>query len=333
MSNATSTAPRQRVDDKHPHQINLTVDQDQHSGLVRSIRAQVPGISQEDAEDAVQDSWIVLAEKADRLDPGPIGGYLRGTARNKAMKIREKGRRTTSLDALAEVAGDATSALVDHRFGSLDSHVELAELSDDPIAIRAINAARKGAAACVAPRGMHHRNARYTDEQVQRVRELRARGVTYSRIEKLTGVPAGYGPMLVRRASRIIDSSEGWTRQLVIDAIRRFHKRFGRAPRYRDAEGNLTMPSPNTVRRLFGSWKEAVRAAGIEPAYDDRRTTPWTPTEMILAFCSWRLHHGRWPGRDDMVADPTLPSPATTRRHFGTQSPIRLVRAVLVRLA
>lgn len=121
MSDIKSTVPRQREDDKHGRQIDLTVGQDQHNGLVRSVRAQVPGISQEDAEDAVQDSWIVLAEKAERLEPGPIGGYLRGTARNKAMKTREKGRRTTSLDALAEAAGDATSALVDHRYGSLDS--------------------------------------------------------------------------------------------------------------------------------------------------------------------------------------------------------------------
>jgi DNA-directed RNA polymerase specialized sigma24 family protein len=293
----------------------------------------VPGISHEDAEDAVQDAWIVLAEKADQLEPGPIGGYLRGTARNKGMKIREKGRRTTSLEALVEAAGDATSALVDHKSGSLDSYVELAELSDDPIAIRAVRAAEKGAAAYVAPRGVHHRNARYTDDQVRQVRALRRKGLTYSRIERLTGVPAGYGPTLVSRASRITDSSEGWTRQLVIDAIRRFYKRFGRAPRYRDAEGNLTMPSPNTVRRLFGSWKEAVRAAGIEPAYGDRRVKPWTSTEMILTFCNWRLHHKRWPNNEDMASDPTLPSPATTRRHFGTQSPTRLVAAVLRRLA
>lgn len=47
--------------------IDLTVDAEQHAGLVRSVRGQVPGISREDAEDAVQDAWIVLAEKAERL--------------------------------------------------------------------------------------------------------------------------------------------------------------------------------------------------------------------------------------------------------------------------
>ncbi len=207
MSEITPAAFHPQDSTEHDHHIDLTVDRDQHAGLVKSVRVQVPGLSKEDAEDAVQDAWIVLAEKADRLEPGPIGGYLRGTARNKGMKIREKGRRTTSLEALTEVAGDATSVLADHGFRSLDSHVELSELADDPIAARALGAANQGASPCVAPRGAHHRCARYTDEQVRKVRELRTKGLTYKRIEELTGVPAGYGPMLVRRASRITEST------------------------------------------------------------------------------------------------------------------------------
>ena len=183
MSEITPAALNPQDSTAHDHLIDLTVDRDEHAGLVKSVRAQVPGLSKEDAEDAVQDAWIVLAEKADRLEPGPIGGYLRGTARNKGMKIREKGRRITSLEALAEATGDATSVLADPSFGSLDSHVELSELADDPIAARVLDAANKGAAPCVAPRGAHHRCARYTDEQVQKVRELRTKGLTYKRIE------------------------------------------------------------------------------------------------------------------------------------------------------
>lgn len=312
--------------------IDLTVDADQHAGLVRSVCGQVPGISQEDAEDAVQDAWIVLAEKADRLEPGPIGGYLRGTARNKAMKIREKGRRTTSLEALAEAAGDGARALIDPRSGSLQSHAELDELIDDPVAKRAIEAAKSGAAPCVAPRGLNHRSARYTDQQVEEVRALRRQGHTFREIEARTGVPAGYGPSLARRESRVTGSSEGWTRELVLECLRRFQEKFGRAPLQEDAKRNLAMPCPNTVVRLFGSWRDALAAAGLESAYADRRMTPWTDGEMVLTFCEWRLDHGRWPGVREMAADPALPSPATTRRRFGTQSPTRLMLRVLSRL-
>lgn len=312
--------------------VDLTIDAQQHAGLVRSVCNQVRGISQEDAEDAVQDAWIVLAEKADRLEPGPIGGYLRGTARNKAMKIREKRQRTTSLEALSEAAGDGSRVLIDPQSESLQSHVELDELVDDPVAKRALEAAESGAAPCVAPRGMNHRSARYTDAQIAEVRCLRQQGFTFREIETRTGVPAGYGPALVKRESRVTKSSEGWTRELVLECIRRFQRKFGRAPVYRDAEGNLTMPSPNTVRRLFGSWQDAIREAGLKPVYGDRRMTAWGDDEMVLAFCGWRVEHGHWPSRGDMVADPSLPSPATTRRRFGTQDPNRLMLRVLSRL-
>jgi DNA-directed RNA polymerase specialized sigma24 family protein len=281
----------------------------------------VPGISREDAEDAVQDAWIVLAEKADRLAPGPIGGYLRGTARNKAMKIRDKGRRTTSLDALAEAAGDGVEALTDPRSESLQSHAELDELADDPVAKRAMEAAESGAAPCAAPRGMNHRAARYTDEQVEEVRALRRQGHTFREIEARTGVPAGYGPSLARRESRVTGSSEGWTREHVVECHRRFQEKFGRAPIQEDAKHNPTMPCPNTVARLFGSWREALKAAGLESAYADRRMTPWSDDEMVLTLCEWRLDHGRWPGMHDMTTDPALPSPATTRRPSARRAP------------
>jgi len=315
------------------HELDLDLDPDQRAGLVKSVKGAVAGISHEDAEDAVQDAWLVVAEKADRLEPGPIGGYLRGTARNKAMKIRDKARRTTSLDALVEVAGDASRALIDSRVASLDAQADLARLSEDPIAARAIAAAEGGAAPYVAPRGVHHPCARYTDEQVKRVRELHGQGRTYKEIEELTGVPAGYCPALVKRSSRPVASSAGWTRQLAMEAIRRFERRVGRVPRMRDAVANLTMPCPTTAARLFGSWQEAVRAAGLEPAYGRRRIEPWTDGELIRAFCDWRLRHQRWPRREDMVADEDLPSPATTRRRFGTVSPERLVKVVLSQLA
>jgi len=192
------------------HELDLDLDPDQRAGLVKSVKGAVAGISHEDAEDAVQDAWLVVAEKADRLEPGPIGGYLRGTARNKAMKIRDKARKTTSLDALVEVAGDASRALIDSRVASLDAQADLARLSEDPIAARAIAAAEGGAAPYVAPRGVHHPCARYTDEQVKRVRELHGQGRTYKEIEELTGVPAGYCPALVKdRVDRLLQARDG----------------------------------------------------------------------------------------------------------------------------
>lgn len=113
MSKAMPVAGTAQIDSTQDHQIDLSIDQEQHDGLVRSTLMGVRGISHEDAEDAVQNAWLVLAEKAEHLEPGPVG--------------------------------------------SLNSHLELSELADDPIAARALDAAWKGASACLAPRGASHR--------------------------------------------------------------------------------------------------------------------------------------------------------------------------------
>ncbi len=327
----TAVASRERADTAGS--INVTLDEPDRQGLIRSLLSQVRGITRQDAEDALQDAWIVLAEKANQLEPGPIGGYLLRTARFKALHIRDRRSRVTSLDALTDAAGDSLDVLADQASVGTDAHLELTSLADDPIAGRALAAAQRGASPRVAPRGMNHQCARYTDAQVAKVRALRAQGLTYPRIEQLTGVSAGYCPALVGRQSRVTPTTEGWTKEMAIDAIRRFHDRTGRAPRFRDADGNPTMPCPNTARRLFGTWRDAVRAAGLDPAYGDRRVRPWSEAEMVTALCLWRLRRKRWPNRTDMVNDPDLPSPATTRRHFGTQSPVRLAESVLARLA
>ena len=146
---------------------------------------------------------------------------------------------------------------------------------------------------------------------------LRSDGHTYRHIQEVTGVPASYGPSLVKRQCRVTRTTVGWTSQMVLDALRRYEANNGRAPRFRDAEGHPGLPSPKTIERHFGTWNQALRVAGIRPAYGDRRVRPWTQEEMIQTFCLWRLRKDRWPNRDDMASESACPSPATTRRHFG----------------
>ena len=313
--------------------LELDTNRAQLDGLVESVLSQVRGISREDAQDAVQEAWIVLSEKAADLEPGPIGGYLMRTARFKALGIRDRSSKTRSLDAMVEAAGDSAVALMDRKQPALEAGLELNELESDPIAARAVAAARDGAAAQIAPRGINHPSGRYADEQIAQVRALRRRGLSYVEIERRTGVPAGYCHQVVTRKARVTESGEGWSPRLVIECLRRFQREAGRVPRYRDLERNPAMPSPQTARRIFGSWVAALRAAGLEPAYGDRRSEPWSLAEMAAAFCEWRLRRCRWPDRKDMTKDASLPSPATVRRHFGSQSPDKIADRVLAMLA
>jgi hypothetical protein len=295
------------------------------NSLVRTVSA--TSMNHQDAEDAVQDAWLVLHQKAPQLEAGPVNGYLVRTARFKALHAREKATKTTSLDGLVEVAGDSVSALSDGAF-SLDAYAGLAELSSDPIGAGIVHSARNGGAPYLAPRGENHRNARYTDAQVDQVRELRKAGLGTRAVEAQTGVPAGYVSMLARRTSRVVGTTEGWSRTTVLAALQGFQKRHGRAPLVSDDDPLL--PSLRTVERHVGTWRDACRDAGAPSIYDGRRMQRWTVDEMVRAFCTVRLEFGRWPTREEIQAHafPSLPGLATIRRHLGTTSRAALKETV-----
>jgi hypothetical protein len=58
-----------------------------------------------------------------------------------------------------------------------------------------------------------------------------------------------------------------WTRETIIAAIRRWTEEHGSPPLIRDWQPNGPdyAPSANPVIRLFGSWNEAIQAAGLNP--------------------------------------------------------------------
>src|SRR4051812_22241952 len=72
-------------------------------------------------------------------------------------------------------------------------------------------------------------------------------------------------------------ASDGWTRDRVVGAIRRWHDARGVAPRKRDwnkptfdQSGAPATPAADVVLELFGKWSEAVKAAGLEPEKQER---------------------------------------------------------------
>src|SRR4051794_16606406 len=72
-------------------------------------------------------------------------------------------------------------------------------------------------------------------------------------------------------------ASDGWTRDRVVGAIRRWHDDRGVAPRKRDwnkptfdPTGAPLTPGADAVLELFGKWSEAVKAAGLEPEKQER---------------------------------------------------------------
>lgn len=114
-----------------------------------------------------------------------------------------------------------------------------------------------------------------------------------------------------------------WSRSEVIAALRAWNAETGRPPRQgewtpTDDRGTKwaaeypRWPSYTMVRTAFGSWSEALRAAGFSPL---RRG--WDAESILEAFQAWEARYGRAPTRCDLEAPGNgLPRYATLRRHF-----------------
>jgi hypothetical protein len=117
------------------------------------------------------------------------------------------------------------------------------------------------------------------------------------------------GAVLARR--------QRWSRERIVDAMRMFDEEHGYPPRAGDWKGALpTYPDPGTVSRHFGSWAQALQAAGFEV-----RRIDWSDERLLDAIRTWTREHGappnttRWAKRDSAGR---WPSAATVQLRFGT---------------
>ena len=70
------------------------------------------------------------------------------------------------------------------------------------------------------------------------------------------------GPALAPRESGLVR----WSRHATLEAMRRWDEAHGHQPSLEQwRRADRSHPSAATVRRLFGTWNEAVREAGFEP--------------------------------------------------------------------
>ena len=130
---------------------------------------------------------------------------------------------------------------------------------------------------------------------------------------------AKYGPLPL--------PGESWTSMQVVAAFQRFRDYYGRPPRSSECRPAHRLPCYSTVRRHFGSFEEAVLAAGMIPPGFGRRRKSWSPVEAARACYSFRLRHGIWPNWADLQRFPgVLPSRSTMIRCFGSTRPAEVQR-------
>lgn len=103
-------------------------------------------------------------------------------------------------------------------------------------------------------------------------------------------VAAGLTPTTTRWQSK------DWTKEELISALKRLNRALGRTPKNTDLKEDLTMPPLSAYLRTFGTWNNALKAAGLR----------YTEEEMIflLQKRSEELG-GRAPVPDEMDGMPS----------------------------
>lgn len=113
----------------------------------------------------------------------------------------------------------------------------------------------------------------------------------------------------------------GWTRELILEALRIVTREDGKCPRAEALKTDPRLPCITVFYRRFGTWEEAVEAAGIE-------YTPqaWDREKAVETLRDWTDRHGRLPNSDDLrnAGDIGLPGQSACYRLFGSVSQPRL---------
>lgn len=108
-----------------------------------------------------------------------------------------------------------------------------------------------------------------------------------------------------------------WTPRLVLAALRSYEKEFGKPPTVRALSPVRSgYPDASTVRRYFGTFGAALKAAGLKPhAWKGW----WTREKIVEAMRQFQRENRYWPRPSDWaVASESSPTHRTVRIRFGS---------------
>jgi hypothetical protein len=130
--------------------------------------------------------------------------------------------------------------------------------------------------------------------------------------------------------------------QEILERMRDWHRETGTPPSVADwslsSAGSLNRyereyprwPAASSVQATFGSWRAAVRAAGLTA----QRADPWTRQDVIQALRDSAARLGRSPTVADTRTQQALPSEPSVRRLFATwNAALRAARLPVTRVS
>jgi DNA invertase Pin-like site-specific DNA recombinase len=113
---------------------------------------------------------------------------------------------------------------------------------------------------------------------------------------------------------------EPWTRLEVIAALQEWARRHGHAPAGTEwVRAGTKHPCAHTVRKEFGCWEDALRAAALAvPTRAPQPARSWRGQEIVEALRAWAASNGRAPSGPDWIrAASGRPCTGTVYKHFG----------------
>jgi len=218
--------------------------------------------NRDDAEEAVQTAVAEMLEKGEPLT-SPFVVFKARSRLLTALRRRERGN--ASLDSYLEDDFDEAPVELAIDEVDYDAHAQLREAADNPILRRRLEASRSGApelrrrGAAATTRGHV-----FSDEVVAEARQLRRSGWTYSEIAQRIGAgESTVANWCLGRIRRAPTANPGWTRELVVEAVRAVVAEDGKKPTTRQMNFDPRLPDGKTFYRLFDSWAEALEAAEV----------------------------------------------------------------------
>lgn len=106
-----------------------------------------------------------------------------------------------------------------------------------------------------------------------------------------------------------------YTREELIDCLKRLYEKTGGTPTYMEAERTEECPSVYIFKKQFGSWNEALRAAGYEVNNEHKS---YTKEDLIVAIRKFQEAKGRVPTEKLMNQTRGYPSGSVYTKMFGS---------------
>lgn len=125
-----------------------------------------------------------------------------------------------------------------------------------------------------------------------------------------------------REQLKYIVGQSSWTKEKIIDIIRRTYDKKKRIPTRADFDSNPNCPSINTIRKLLGGWNNAIIEAGL---WNKRDFSKYTDEELLEFLRQFYRENGRPPIREDFNQNPTYPNYRIYDRFGGWQKALKLV--------